>query len=539
MRVKGEERKETKVRKTGRVSRERLPSRPYRPFFAERLCSICHAADCRVMPFVWLTQPAIFDERLLMNVVVFVRMALLALALLPLAAGGEEMFVHGSWVNVRGSDDPQSAVFTHLVTNTKVRVMARGEKMCEIVFVWDTDDPKLKWKASTNDYLTGEFGFVACALLSEKPLTLKDTRDPLRRFWISPSAWALFQAGWYFQGALLPLKQQNLENGDKEDGGRCSDQEEISCPQAPLVRYLVPEFEAMKTVLAEGIVVEDAPLLPCLQTRHSQSDKTFWQIDAITSFLGGNYCQLPGLPELQLPEISPSYFRSNKGILPGNASLEWISAHFGIAETGRKITAPYWASSHKYDDFHYAGSWDIGIYELKLEKPVVEHVISINGNIAAYQWTPAERIYRTPFSELDNDKTWVGVNYETQSSYHSVNHTRRGQALLPGYTAVHIPESYLFQGYTEDDGQKILLWFQSADALPLKKASVSRRDLDLTGKIPNHSEKIAVFEVDLDHDGVADFVKWYWHEMDTFSAVFININGEWHRFEAEYVEPGC
>jgi len=58
---------------------------------------------------------------------------------------------------------------------------------------------------------------------------------------------ALFDAGVHFQMSMLPVKQQNLEDGRLEDGQCCFNPEQ---KPPKLVRYLVPEFEAMKELLA-------------------------------------------------------------------------------------------------------------------------------------------------------------------------------------------------------------------------------------------------------------------------------------------------
>ncbi|GHU29527.1 hypothetical protein AGMMS50256_14610 [Betaproteobacteria bacterium] len=69
----------------------------------------------------------------------------------------------------------------------------------------------------------------------------------------------------------------------------------------------------------------------------------------------------------------------------------------------------------------------------------------------------------------------------------------------------------------------VLLWFQSRIPLPLQKAQISRREAD----------GIIVHEVDLDDDGIADFVCWDLTgiEGNLVRVVFVNIDGEWYPFE--------
>ncbi|GHU39469.1 hypothetical protein AGMMS50256_39370 [Betaproteobacteria bacterium] len=89
--------------------------------------------------------------------------------------------------------------------------------------------------------------------------------------------------------------------------------------------------------------------------------------------------------------------------------------------------------------------------------------------------------------------------------------------------------------------KNVLLWFQSPVELPLQKAKVSRNVKKLEGYQENgNPAQITAYEVDLDNDGVADFVKWDFEQEFHSYVVFVNINGEWYPFEREYGEMcGC
>jgi hypothetical protein len=319
------------------------------------------------------------------------------------------------------------------------------------------------------------------------------------------------------------------------------------------VRHLIPEFEAMKTVLAQGVVVAgDVPFLPCFQLKSGQS--SYWE------WLTAENChQIRNAPDLQLPKIHPSYFKDGNDILPGNASLEWMSAHFGIPETGRKITSPYWyGPDHNSDERHVLGAWDIGVYELRLEQPVVEHVVRVDGEIAAYQWTPIYRVIDpltlTGSLMFGPDRTWDGWReWGIGKGGTRDFNVRRGQTPLPGYATMLIPQKHAVPVPPSDEedarAPRTLLWFQSAKALPLQNAGITHHTIkipEITGI--HHGFTISVFEVDLDHDGIADFVKWFPGNIDNFpritmngliSIVFVNIDGKWYRFETDYEELGC
>jgi hypothetical protein len=387
----------------------------------------------------------------------------LTLSLFATAATAETMWVHGSWVNVRETAEARSAVIEHVTTNTKVEVATRDGKTCEII-----------WGEAKR-------GFVPCRLLGKKALTLKETAvdvltltdrflsnpqySPPRAFWIAPSAHTLLNAGLHFQRTLLSEKQWNLEHGDS--GGSYQGDK-----PPKLVRYSVPEFEAMKALLAEGIVAApywNFPLVSCQQRQAMQTgtlkdlmyepgerefEITYPGLDLV-NFPSTYYfwrkqgmlfedCQAPN-KLLRLPKIRSSFFKSAKDILPGNAYIEQISAHFGIVERGKVVGSPRWSDVH--DARFYTGAWDIGRYELKLDKPVIEHTIGRNGQVGAYQWMPQVRFDFNGASGSGLDECAEEPRQWSQDN----------KTLLSGYPAV----------------KDVLLWFQSPVALPLQKVKAS------------------------------------------------------------------
>jgi hypothetical protein len=447
------------------------------------------------------------------------------LLILPLAASAGEMWVQGSWVNVRETAEPQSAVIDHVTVNTKVDVVEQYSKMCEIT-----------WQEKR--------GFVACSLLGKKPLTLAEVTNapdgyyvydwealaqvldknpnysPLRAFWIFPSIQTLLAAGDHLEVRLRSPQQLSLERnatGLVEPG-----------PPPPIVRYPVPEFEAMKAMFAKGIVVGagmDPPLVNCRQARQTGARRLndeYWEypgrenfpyfapLNRLQRLLSQVACDQTERLQQLLPKIRPSFFKNDKDIVPGSADIEQISAHFGIAERLRVLKGPRWVISH-YDPRHLEGSWDIGLYELKLDQPVFEHVIGADGRVGVYEWsswTNMEPDYYTQGYDKEYgayDIPTCGYDWaEGESKFYGV---RRGKTLLPG----------------RPDIGEALFWFQSRAPLPPQKAKVSRRE----------AGGIVVHEVDLDDDGVADFARWEQME-DEFRGwrvVFVNLNGEWYPFE--------
>ena len=427
-------------------------------------------------------------------------------------------WVHGSWVNVRENAQPDGKVLAQLVTNTQVSLLGQNQKSCEIL-----------WGETQR-------GFIPCRLLGNAPLRLADTAlpdlppdyiknnpqySPPRSFWIAPSMAALFDAGKHFQKTLLPAAQYAQETGETPQNTE---------KPAKLVRYPVPEFDAMKALLAQGIVAgpdNDPPLLSCRETRklrekqpyvansYAQLESPGWREKYPHASPYTDDCQHHQFPKLALPAIRPSLFRDARQIAPGSAGIERLGAHFGIVEKGRTIGAPKWEYYYQ-DGNHYTGAWDIGKYELKLEKPLVEHVIGRNGLVGAYRWQPSLRT--TPFGP---EESFCREGFGSK---------RSGKELLGSYPAV----------------KDALLWFQATEPLPYTKATVSSRTLTPPPGKPAEEDrayyKVVAYEIDLDNDKVPDFVLW-----DTWAApvvsgpdpmvssrrLFININGEWYPFDSD------
>lgn len=435
------------------------------------------------------------------------------------AASPDTRWVRGSWVNVRQTAEPASTVLGQIITNTEVRLLAQGDKACEIA-----------WGENSH-------GFIPCRLLGDKPLTLAEVSEsgepqsnsqysPPRAFWIAPSAATLFQAGRYFWDTMLSAKQRNLESGMLENGHCCGNDEK----PPKLVRYAIPEFDAMKAVLAKGIVAApdmDPPLASCaaFQAMYAARKSTLpadWaeRLWDRTLYPGAeNYpdslpmidnCLVAELPNLRLPAIRPSLFRNAKDILPGSAGTERISAHFGILEHGRVTGGPKWHFERNGGP-SYSGAWDIGAYELTLDKPIIEHVIGLTGLVGAYQWTPKELIK---------------PNFEDGNCAEGMAHKRMGKNLLPDYPAV----------------KDALLWFQTPTALPMHTAKIARRVERATPQkrksdqiqVDEPIARVVVYEIDLNNDGIPDFVRWNLDTQgmpDSWYIIYININGEWYPFE--------
>jgi hypothetical protein len=409
-------------------------------------------------------------------------------------------FVQGSWVNVPADASANAAVTAHVVTNTQVEVVTTQGGTCEI-----------RWG--------GGHGFVPCKLLGAQALTLaalepddtrwgwrEDRNSPLRAFWAAPSAERLFSAGLYFQRTLLGEAQFNLEQGHGQD-------QSASTPPVPvkLLRYPVPEFEAMKAVLAKGVVAPALTPQLCPMPAVVPATATTEEFDL------GRYCALREIPALKLPAAKTSLFTSPGQVAAPSAGVEALSARFGVMESGAVLGGPKWILD--YDLWRYEGAWDIGHYRLTLAQPLVEVVVGRTGLVGDYRWTPSEDFY-------PNDAGPQGCDEDLRAK-------TRGRELLPDYPAI----------------KDRLLWFETTVALPFRHAHVKKQVLKLdhevifpAGVFNDSVKAVVIDEIDLDGDGVPDLVEWNLvaggEMVDPdksglyMRADFVNAGGRWYLLDA-------
>ncbi len=440
-----------------------------------------------------------------------------------------EKYVQGSWVNIRQSEQAQSPVIHRLTANTRVKLIRQIDKSCEI-----------SWQNSTPGSPDSS-GFIACNLLDDKALDwqrlyasslngkVNPDYSPARLFWLAPSMQSLFNAGKFFQQSLLNPKQVQHENGENPETNQ-------SPAAVKLVRYKVPEFEAMKQVLSDGVIA--SPLLfplpwSCEQVQQAMRKELgdyakldegkiqSWldnkRYNELPSAAGIHDCRIKLLPKQSLPAVTPSLFKQLNEIAPGDSSAELLSARFAISERGKTIAGPSWVRD--YDIYRYSGAWDIGRFQLQLDKPVFEHVIGRTGLVGVYRWQVTQDI--VPFGA-------------SQNCSEGIKAARRGKELLAGYPQIK-------------DG---LIWFQAPMALPIKSAKVNSTVIkykipDVEGFPQQQTQKLVSYEIDLNADGVADFVQWdIWGSPQisgpdpllVLRQIFVNVNGVWYPYASDRYE---
>lgn len=373
---------------------------------------------------------------------------------LPAAqAADATRWVHGSWVNVRATAAADGAVTAHITTNTEVQLVSQQGNACEIT--WGTEAR----------------GFIACKMLGEDKVRLDEVAvptlagdkpnpkySPLRAFWLAPSADAFYNAGQYFQRTLLSQAQRDAEQGESDH-------------KPKLVRYAVPEFDAMKALLAGGIVSARQAALPAIVSQCGAAGRG----KRPAANQDANWaCYTPALPK-----VAPSYIKQKNQVLFGSADVDLLSSHFGIKEFGKVAGGPKW-DQMRSEGYHYTGVWDVGSYQLKLAQPMVEHVIGRTGLMGALAWTPSQ----------------TTAPLELVSTCNGSDRLRaEGGKPLADYPKV------------SDE----LLHFQVLEALPFRhaKITVSSRKLKPSDDAPDVVKPTSVNEylIDLDGDGVPDILQ--------------------------------
>ncbi|MDK2126389.1 SH3 domain-containing protein [Parachitinimonas caeni] len=432
----------------------------------------------------------------------FCRWTVLTLSLLTvgpaLAADVARLrFIQGSWVNLRADAGQNAAVITQLTINTEVALLGEQNKSCEI-----------SWQDKR--------GFVPCRLLSEKKLTIAEFERYLpggsenvrysapRLFWLAPSAARLVAAGESFWESML-TPAQKLKEAPVRYASRLGKPIPEIHPETdkvpPLVRYPIPEFDAMKALLKAGIVV--APEKKPVYVRWPDAEAAH-KADRLGS-MGEAASLLDGLIALAKPTaISPSLFKRDADLAPPGVGIEALSALFQFKETLKPLAGPRWEwTDYREIDPHYSGAWDLGSFELRLDHPVYEHRIGSKGEVGVYEWMVTDK-WEPNFVGTDCFDGFI----EPQ-----------GKQLMPGYAKVSKP----------------LTWFYTAAALPHKKATVVSRTL----KFPKHDSvnRLEIRDIDLNGDKVPDLALWQVMDSDglrlSAHILLANIGGVWTLISGE------
>lgn len=404
----------------------------------------------------------------------------IALSSFTVAAAPSQSYIIGSYVNVRVQPSKDADVIGHLTSNTPVTMLSLSGDWCEIT-----------WNADSH-------GFVACNLLGETPIKIKDVGEkflldsadqplrentgypksnpgysPLRAFWIEPTVERLFDAGEHFRMMMFP-------------SFRSQDDEFKSNAEHSITRFPLPEFEAMKSLLSKGIVSPPSQYVP----------PTNWKTIKDVEFY----------KQIKLPIAKPSFFKRLADVGSAGANTEAISAQFKIPFQITVLNNPYWGGDNNSYPL-LVGAWDIGEIETRLTKPVYKIAVNLDGNLSIEESVVPSR------------------NSRGNSQMYCIDSLKTGTALAifyvsdqPALSRANIIAVQIADSYSNQDGNDPLEGF------------------------------ISTIQVDLDNDGSPDLVVWdngvenadYPGNAPRVRVVFGNVAGEWYLLDTDVAQAcGC
>ncbi|MDO9568328.1 MAG: SH3 domain-containing protein [Hydrogenophaga sp.] len=424
------------------------------------------------------------------------------------ARAAEILWIQGSWVNLRAEAAANSTIVDRLIVNTEVALLSKQGNWCEVT----AKTPEVR-------------GFVACALLGTQAVSLAEVGSPTmaedkanphysaqRSFWLAPSMRRLLEAGENFWSAMLTQEQQ-----EKERPGWFS--VAYSGNQPAPVRYAIPEFEAMKNVMKVGIVAapERRPMLTRWSELKQRVDASVDVQYASIQLSGGQWVPDEVASMVRIARLNParpSFFKHQGELAPAVSDVEALSAQFGIVERLKVLSGPKWVHPRHNDPF-VEGSWDVGSFEVTLDKPVLEYAIGRRG-LAELR----EAVISWKFDVNAEESCSEGFNLKPRAMARS----------LSGYPRVKHP----------------LAWLHVAEPIPFKKVQITTAARKLVTQ-PNEQHgrnaftTIFMHDVDVEGDGVPDLAVWEGMlregsggDMLGVRVVFANIGGEWFLLDSDY-----
>lgn len=400
-------------------------------------------------------------------------------------------WLHGSWVNLRSEPNRTAAIQGNLTANTPVLVEKRSDSWC-LVRSKNKDAGKASDKNS-------DTGYVPCNLIGTAPLTLKQltgadvpSENALpRAFWVAPSVRRFVAYGRFLNAWML-----NDEQRAKQER-----------TQAP-VRFVVPEFEAMKKELVQA-ARNDLPNLDnelrrfkarTLQPISENSDQYIPPANELQEWL-----ETFNLKSILPPAKKSLFERHSQALVGAEANPDTLMALSKKPATISFTGKPAWLNGAA------RSIWDIRSVQVNYGAPLFAHPITASGSLGLIQ---------------------INANTVTQDA------DEAGCQL--GYPA--LPSGSVSSAYAKlKELKDPLLVLYVATALDNKKLEVIKQKLNLT--VSDNPERrnerakarnVNLYHIDLNQDKYADVAVLEWSELGTVSGeqhlarlVFLNIAGEW------------
>lgn len=395
-------------------------------------------------------------------------------------------YISGDWVALYQSPNPNQTPITHLVTNTKVQRIEQKKHWC-----------KVNTGTAT--------GYVACKILSDKATALLDIEnaqrsgtnnkngsDEAKAFWIAPSFNRFAE-----YGKSLNYSELNAE------------QQETQQKQRRAVRFTIPQFNAMKNILAQGIHPNIATEMQRVKAADFAKVLASPRETRLPYWLDANNIDFfqSLFQSKVLPNTKPSFFtQADDIVMLQESTVDMLSAMLKTASSGKLKGKPKYVSGHH--DEGIEGIWDIGYILVTYAEPVTLYAISRNGQIGARM--------------VESDA--IGGNSYDDGCQEGYRVLPEGK-LLPDHPKL---KDHLLAFYTKKNWE-----YKNVD-ITSRKFQLKAKNSSLDGAF---SEKpslrpFLLHSIDLNNDAIVDIAVL---EGDANTSegptgdfyFFVNINGEW------------
>lgn len=458
----------------------------------------------------------------------------------PAETKAPQRWIHGSVVNVRRKPDARSEIIAQLRINTPVQSDDRdqGNGYCRIA-----------WEEHHR-------GYVACNMLGARAIqlaevgtryltsnTLNPNYSASRAFWIEPSVGRLIEAGKEFEERFLTQEELKLERGNWEG--------ERPNPLPTLRRFKIPEFEAMKSLLARGVIASHSNVEPnlipsstllarwselkrlALEGNPADKSSQYNELKAQHLDWGQRDPSISLLRQIELPVVRASTFLDEREVGRPNDSTESLSEKFKIPFKAIVTSGPTWLPDGHQNSAYVFGAWDAGAIETELAKDAFKHIVYANGTIRSERVRVKGGVF--PAADADGDACDIGFSFGDAAPSFWRRYTKATgvEASTTG------PDSKL---------KGRLFFFYTKKPLEYRIAKISKH----TASVGVDGFSSAThYSFDLNRDGIPDLLMWEGSgisnqaihdpgaDLPHYRMAFVNIGGEWHLLAVDEFLYGC
>lgn len=411
-----------------------------------------------------------------------------------------QRYVQASRVPLRSTPSAASAAQGYMTTNIQVRLLTDKGEWCEV-----------------QDVESQVRGFFLCKYLANKPLTLAEIQSHLvdaaptkisdrerldwlsRAFWVEPSLTKWIAVGTAMESVLL-----SAETSQKEIVGQKA------------LRFKVPEFEAMKKRLTQGVVSKEI-------------------VDLSSGIAVDNIEYLKNArSKMKLPKISPSLFKK------GDA-FAMVGPPFSVSDLD--IGIPLVERLSQSNNFAYrvietmpaeftgpqfqSDSPSLQLTKINLKKRPRSLFLRISepNYIVSGAWDVSQ--VNVTFDKLPKLQGITRKGEPTEAGVEAVTMAVGKQGSSCGGSGISVKVREISAKDKAPWSSALMSWVGSPAVAG--KSTVRTRKF----KGANEWEALVIDDIDLDGDGIPDYSVWNGRYQPQISAqgiwqaVFANVSGNW------------